>query len=203
MVNVTVQHLAIVPLIPENISGLLDAIASINSGTTTPLFEDVTTGYIHSFRIFNSTTTHAQSAFATARARLAQYNLTSIFVSETYATYPDYWTYYAAESGVEPPVGVPAYGAGSRLFDRVSVTSNLTALRSMIGTIVGTPDQLTTNNLELVSGGQCILDAQQRDVMYVKVPAMKSLAPAHGQCRSAVSLMVPGTLNPVPEILHQ
>ncbi|KIY02615.1 uncharacterized protein Z520_01080 [Fonsecaea multimorphosa CBS 102226] len=233
MVNVTAQHLAIVPLIPEDTSGLLDAIAVLYSSypdlndagyagygtwsvnSPTPLFEDVTTGYIHSFRIFNSTVPQAQSAFSTTRARLAQYNLTSTFISETYASYPDYWTYYMAESGVEPPVGMPAYGAGSRLFDRASVTSNVTALRAMIATIAGTPDQFTTNNLELVSGGQVfrdaadpfsgvtpawrfsyfsnivarissfdtpqsILDDKQRDITYVKVPAMKALAPDTG-----------------------
>ncbi|OAP58988.1 FAD/FMN-containing protein [Fonsecaea erecta] len=232
MVNVTVQHLAMFPL-SANISGLLDAIAVLYSSypdlndagyagygqwsvnSPAPLFADVTTGYVHGFSIFNTTVTQAQSAFDAARARLAQYNLTSIFISETYASYPDYWTYYQAESGVEPPVGSPAYGAGNRLFDRASVTQNFSALRTMIQTIAGTPEQFTTNNLELVGGGQVfrdasdpfsgvtpawrlsylnnivarvssfdtpqsVLDEKQHDITYVKVPAMKKLAPNTG-----------------------
>ncbi|OQU95118.1 hypothetical protein CLAIMM_01367 [Cladophialophora immunda] len=237
MVNATAQHLAMFPLSADT-SGLLDAIAvlyssypdlneagyagygqwSINSPS--PLFGDVTTGdvttgYVHGFRIFNSTVAQAQSAFDAARARLAPFNLTSVFISETYASYPDYWTYYHAESGVEPPVGSPAYGAGNRLFDRASVTQNASALRRMIQTIAGTPAQFTINNLELVGGGQVfrdasdpfsgvtrawrssyfnnivarvssfdtpqsVLDERQRDVTFVKVPAMKDLAPRTG-----------------------
>ncbi|KAH0835357.1 hypothetical protein AYO21_01574 [Fonsecaea monophora] len=176
MVNVTVQHLAMFPL-SANTSGLLDAVAilyscypdlndagyagygqwSINSQA--PIFANMTTGYVHGFRIFNATIEQAQTAFDVTRSRLAPLNLTSVFISESYASYADYWTYYHVESGVEPPVGLPAYGAGSRLFDRPSVTQNSSALRNMVETIAGTPKQLTTNNFELVGGGQVFRDA--------------------------------------------
>ncbi|EXJ67022.1 uncharacterized protein A1O5_09668 [Cladophialophora psammophila CBS 110553] len=57
--------------------------------------------------------------------------------------------------------GGGTYGAGNRLVDRASVTQNFSALRTMIGTIDGTLDQFTTNNLELVGGGQVFRDASE------------------------------------------
>ncbi|KIW89053.1 uncharacterized protein Z519_10538 [Cladophialophora bantiana CBS 173.52] len=185
-VNVTVQHLAI----------------------PAPLFADVTTDYVHGFAIFNAAVAHAQSAFDATRAKLAKYNLTSVFISEGYVSYPDYWTYYHAESGSEPPVSLPA------------------ALRTMIETIAGTLDQFTTNNLELVGGGQvfrdasepysgvtpvwrisyfnsvvarvssldtpqAVLDEKQHDITYVKVPATKRLAPTTGAYMNETSRFDP------------
>jgi hypothetical protein len=61
-------------------------------------------------------------------------------------------------SGVEPPAGTSA-ALGSRLFSRADVQNNPAGLRKMIGVIAGTPDQFTSNNFELVSGGQVFADA--------------------------------------------
>lgn len=174
MVSVAVQHLAIGALTPDT-TGLLDTVAIMFSAypdlndagyagygqwtinSPTPLFASFTAGYVHGIYMFNKSVAQAQAAFDATRARLASYNGVSVFISETYVSYPDYWSFYEAESGVEPPVGTPAT-LGSRLFDRPSVTKSFPALRSMIATIAGTPDQFTFNNFEIVSGGQVFKD---------------------------------------------
>ncbi len=167
--DVQVQHLAIGAL-TANTSGLLDAIAilysaypdlndagyagygswSIASGA--PLFATFTAGYVHGMYTFGKSLTYAQSTFAPTLAKLQPYNGTSLFISVSYVSYPDYWSFYEAESGVESAVGSAA-ALGSRLFDRTAVQSDPAGLRSMIATIAGTPDQYTSNNFELVSGG--------------------------------------------------
>lgn len=119
----------------------------------------MTSGYAHGFNVLNRTIAKAQAAFKSTRAKLERYNNTSIFISEQYVTYTSFWTFYHSDSGSEPPVGTPAYGGGNRLFDRASITSNLSALREMVETIAGTPEQQTTNHFELVSGGQVYRDA--------------------------------------------
>ena len=173
MVKVTVQHLLLGALTPDT-TALLDTIAimfsaypdlndagyagygewSINSGT--PLFATFTAGYVHGIYMFDKTEAQARAAFDTTRAKLAAYN-GSVFISESYVSYPDYWTFYSTESGVEPAVGTPAT-LGSRLFDRASVTKDFSALRKTIQTLAGTPDQFTFNSFEIVGGGQVFKD---------------------------------------------
>ena len=170
MVDVQVQHVAIAPL-SSNTSALLDAIAilweaypdlndngyagygtwSINQPT--PLFATFTAGYVHGFYTFNKTVSHAQSTFAPTLQKLLPYNGTSLFISVSYVTYPDYWTFYNTESGVEPPVGSAGSALTSHLFSRADVQNDTAGLRGMLGVIAGTPEQYTSNNFELVSGG--------------------------------------------------
>ncbi|KAK4554204.1 hypothetical protein LTR86_008732 [Recurvomyces mirabilis] len=169
MTNVTVQHLAIAPL-TTNISALLDAVTILfhdfpdlndagyaGYGTwaisePTPLFANFTAGYVHGIYMMNSTLITAEAAFTQTLEKLQQYNTTSLFISLSYLTYPDYWSFYHAESGVESPAGSPGVLTSS-LFSRHSVQSSPSSLRRMIETIAGTPNQYTTNALELVSGG--------------------------------------------------
>jgi FAD/FMN-containing dehydrogenase len=173
-VKVTVQHLAIGAL-SANTSGLLDTVAIMFSAipglndagyagygqwtinSPSPLFATFTAGYVHGIYMFGQTEDAARAAFKTTRQRLAPYNMTSVFISETYASYPDYWSFYNAESGVEPPVGSSS-ALGSRLFDRPSVTKSPSALRKTIEILAGTPEQYTVNNFEIVSGGQVFKD---------------------------------------------
>lgn len=174
MVNVSVQHVAIAPL-TTNTSSLLDAITVLYSAypdlndagyagygewtinSPTPLFATFTAGYVHGFYAMNSSIAAIQSTFAPTLTKLNAFN-SSLFISVSYVSYPDYWTFYNTESGVEPPVGTSA-ALGSRLFSRADVQNNLTGLRAMIGVIAGTPDQYTSNDFELVSGGQVFKDA--------------------------------------------
>lgn len=173
--NVSVQHFAMAPL-TTNTSALLDAIAILweafpdlndagyagygtwTIASPTPLFGSFTAGYESGMYMFNSTIAAAQAAFAPTLAKLQSYNGTSLFISVSYVSYPDYWSFYKAESGVEPAVGTAA-ALGSRLFSRADVQNNPGGLRNMIGVIAGTPSQYTSNNFELVSGGQVFADA--------------------------------------------
>ncbi|KAK5057691.1 hypothetical protein LTR84_011692 [Exophiala bonariae] len=227
---IVVQHLLLGAL-TANTSGLLDTIAivtgaypdlndagyagygqwSINSPT--PLFATFTAGYVHGIYMFGKTEQQARAAFDATRAKLAAYN-SSVFISETYVSYADYWSFYSTESGVEPAVGTPAT-LGSRLFDRTSLTKSFSALRNMIGVIAGTPGQFTFNSFEIVGGGQVfkdksdpnsgllpawrtsyfsnivargyplgtpqsVVDQIEDDITFVKVAAMKALAPNTG-----------------------
>ena len=169
MVDVQVQNVAIAPL-TSNTSALLDAIAILYEAypdlndagyagygtwtlaSPTPLFATFTQGYVHGFYTFNKTLTHAQNAFAPTLEKLKPFNGTSLFVSVSYLSFPDYWSFYNNESGVESAVG-SASALGSRLFSRSDVQQDPAGLRKMIGIVAGTPEQFTSNNFELVSGG--------------------------------------------------
>ena len=174
-VNASVQHLAIAPL-SGNTSALLDAVSILYSAfpnmndagyagygtwsvaSAVPLFANFTAGYVHGIYMFNRSLDAAQKAFDSARAQLQPLNGTSLFISETYVSYPDYWSFYWNESAVYPGVGASNGFLGSRVFDRPGCPLNRTALRQTIETIAGTPEQYTTNSLELVSGGQVLKD---------------------------------------------
>jgi hypothetical protein len=173
--SVVTQRLAIAPL-ADDISALLDMIALMWSaypdlndagysgyGTWTiaspaPLFGNFTSGFVHGISMFGKSIEEAQRVFAPVAEKLQTYNGTRLFVSLTYAEYPTYATFYEAESGVEPPVGV-AGALGSRLFDRAALTKNHTGLRRMLNTVAGAPDEYTSNAVEVVSGGQVFNDA--------------------------------------------
>jgi FAD/FMN-containing dehydrogenase len=175
MVDAQVQSVAIAPL-TTNTSALLDAIAILYSAyadlndagyagygtwsiaSPTPIFANFTAGYVHDFYTFNKTMETIQDTFASTLERLVPFNGTSLFVSVTYSSFDDYWTFYNAISGVEPPVGSTA-ALGSRLFSRASVQGNTTGLRNMLNVVGGAPEEFTSNNFELVSGGQVFKDA--------------------------------------------
>jgi FAD/FMN-containing dehydrogenase len=175
MVDVKVQSVAVAPL-TTNTSALLDAIAILYSAypdlndagyagygtwstsSPTPIFANFTAGYVHGFYTFNKTMEEIQDAFSSTLERLLPLNGTSLSISVTYSSFDDYWTFYNAVSGVEPPVGSTA-ALGSRLFSRASVQNDPAGLRSMLDVIAGTPSEYTSNNFELVSGGQVFKDA--------------------------------------------
>lgn len=230
MTSVIVQHLLLGAL-TTNTSGLLDTIAIVtgaypdlndagyagygqwSADSPAPLFATFTAGYVHGIYMFGKTEQQARAAFDATRARLAPY-ASSVFISESYVSYPDYWTFYGTESGVEPAVGASAT-LGSRLFDRPSLTKSFSALRNMIGVLAGTPGQYTFNSFEIVGGGQVftdksdpnsgvlpawrtsyfsnivargfpigtpqsVVDQIENDITFVKVAAMKALAPNTG-----------------------
>lgn len=176
MVSAAVQHLAIAPLTdsPKDVSAFLDAVSilfaaypdlndagyagygSWSIASPAPLFGNFTAGFVHGIYMFNQSISSAQDAFGPTLKLLKPYNLTSLFISASYLSYPDYWTFYSTESGVEPPVGA-ASALGSRLFSRAAVKDH-TSLRSMIQTLAGTAAEQTSNSVELVGGGQVFKD---------------------------------------------
>ena len=118
-----------------------------------PITRNSTAGYIHSLAIFNSSINDAKDAFNHTLTKLHPYNSTSLSLLVTYTSYPDYATYYTAESGVQQPVGSNA-ALTSRFLDRKALTSNFTLLKQTLRTIAGTADQATSINIEFVGGGQ-------------------------------------------------
>lgn len=175
MVNAKVQSVAIAPL-STNTSAFFDAVSILYSAypdlndagyagygtwsiaSPTPVFANFTAGYVHGFYTFNKSMQETQNAFASTMEKLLPYNGTSLFISVTYSEFDDYWTFYNAVSGVEPPVGSSA-ALGSRLFSRASVQEDTVGLRQMVETVAGFHNESTSNNFELVSGGKVFEDA--------------------------------------------
>ena len=175
MVDVKVQSVAIAPLASNN-SALLDAIATLYSAypdlndagyagygtwsiaSPTPIFANFTAAYVHGFYTFNKTMQETQEAFTSTLERLLPENGTSLFISVSYSSFDDYWSFYNAVARVEPSVGTTS-ALGSRLFSRVSVRNDTAGLRSMLEVVSGEPEEFTSNNFELVSGGQVFKDA--------------------------------------------
>jgi hypothetical protein len=175
MVSVQMQSIAMAPLTSSDTSSLLDAITILYESfpdlndagfagygtwtvaSPTPLFANFTAGYVHGIYLFNQTVEAAQDAFAPVLSKLQSLNGTSLFISVSYTTYPDYWDFYWKAAVAEPAVGTAA-ALGSRLFSRQSVQDSA-GLRKMIGTIAGTAEQFTSNSLELVGGGAVFADA--------------------------------------------
>ena len=175
MVDVKVQSVAIAPLTSNN-SALLDSITTLYSAypdlndagyagygtwstaSPTPIFANFTTAYVHGFYTFNRTMQETQQAFASTLEKLLPQNGTSLFISVSYSSFDDYWSFYNAVARVEPPVGATA-ALGSRLFSRASVQNDTVGLRKMLEVISGEPEEFTSNNFELISGGQVFKDA--------------------------------------------
>lgn len=114
-----------------------------------------TTGYQHSFAIMGKTVDSFQEIWESVASKLSPLNGTSLYMSTSYDSYPNYATFYNARSG-QAPVG--QHGAfGSRLLDRDALTS--LQLKKMLNVTAGLPGQFTQSNCCLVSGGQVFKDA--------------------------------------------
>ena len=122
-----------------------------------PITQNSTAGYIHSIAIFNSSIAAAKEAFRPTLAKLHPYGSAGLSILVTYTSYPDYATYYAAESGVQQPVGTNA-ALTSRFLDHKALTSNISQLTQTLRVIAGTADQTTSINIEFVGGGQVAND---------------------------------------------
>ena len=174
--KVAAQILGFAPLTPNDSSAFMDALAIVhqsypnlsNSGfsgygswsiySPTPLVGNYSTGFIHTIAVFGKTAAEAEKIFASTAAQLQEYNGTSLYMTTRYLSFPTYFAYYSALSGVVTPVGQTA-ALGSRLLDREALTGNVTALKTMLQTIAGTPEQATSNNIVFVGGGQVFADA--------------------------------------------
>ena len=171
------QTLSIIPLSTINAisNALFDAISVLYSefprlseagysgyGSWTthgfePITRNSTAGYVHSIAIFNSSINDAKDVFNHTLAKLHPYTSSNLSLLVTYTSYPNYATYYAAESGVQQPVGSNA-ALTSRFLDRKALTSNLTQLKQTLRIIAGTADQATSINIEFVGGGPVASD---------------------------------------------
>ncbi|KAL8805980.1 MAG: hypothetical protein Q9182_001637 [Xanthomendoza sp. 2 TL-2023] len=123
------------------------------------LGEDVqanfTTGFTHTVEVFGKTAQEAETLFAPVAANLAPFSSKGLFINTTYASFPTYAAFYAALSGIKPPIGVSA-ALGSRLLDRKALTSP--QLGQTLKKVVGSPDEFTSVNIIFVGGGQVARD---------------------------------------------
>lgn len=174
--KVAAQILGFAPLTANDSSAFMDALAIVHQNypnlsdsgfsgygswsiySPTPLLGNYSTGFIHTIAVFGKTAVEAEELFASTAAQLQEYNGTSLYMTTRYLSFPTYVAYYNALSGVVTPVGQTA-ALGSRLLDREALTGNVTALKTMLRTIAGTPEQATSNNIVFVGGGQVFADA--------------------------------------------
>ena len=172
---VTAQILSFAPLSANDYSAFMDVVAIVyqsypnlsDSGfsgygswsiySPTPLVGNYSTGFIHTIAVFGKTAAEAEELFASTAAQIKRYNGTSLYMTTKYQSFPTYAAYYNALSGIVTPVG-QAGALGSRFLGREALTSNVTALKDMLQTTAGTPEQATSNNIVFVGGGQVFAD---------------------------------------------
>ena len=175
--KVAAQILGFAPLTANDSSAFMDALTIVHQNypdlsdkgfsgygswsiySPTPLVGNYSTGFIHTIAVLGKTAPEAEELFASTAAQLQKYNGTSLYMTTRYLSFPTYSAYYDALSGIETPVGQTA-AIGSRLLDRDALTANVTALKKMLRTIAGTPEQATSNNIVFVGGGQVFADAR-------------------------------------------
>jgi len=175
--KVTAQIFGFAPLSPNSTTEFLEGVTAIYQAypdlsdagfsgygswslySQTPLVGNYSTGFVHTVAIFDKTIEEARTLFAPVAAKFKKDSNTSLFVTETYLSFPTYVAYYNKLSGIVTPVGQTA-ALGSRLLDRRALSGNTTGLNSMLNVIAGTPEQGTSNNIIFVGGGQVFKDAE-------------------------------------------
>lgn len=172
---VTAHHLSLAPLLrTSNSSDLLEAVTVLlrslpdlsdagfagygfwSSSYPGPFIGNSTSGYSHGFWTIGMGQTEAEAAFAPVRAKLQVFNET-LFISDDFASYTDYWSFYEAESGLYDAAGSSSI-VTSRLINRRALI-NHNAVREAVEIIAGKPEEYTVNVIDLVSGGQVFTDA--------------------------------------------
>ncbi|KAK8111509.1 uncharacterized protein PG998_007966 [Apiospora kogelbergensis] len=189
---VTVQHLEISPspqvASPDN-KHLLDAVAfmlqaypGLNEAGYAgyaywvrnfpiPFVGNSTSGYKHGFWAISKTLEEAEAAFAPVKAKLKAAFSDTLSITERYASYGDYWSFFEAESGLYDPAGTTSL-LTSRLIDHV-VVSDAAQVRNTVEVISGAPDEYTYNTVLLVSGGQVFVDGTEPDSLSGINPAWR------------------------------
>lgn len=172
---VTAHRLAIAPRneTVEN-KDLLDAIAVLhqqlpaisNNGVAGygfwfrqypgPFIGDAHSGYSHGFWTIGKRQAEAEKAVAPLINALDKFQ-DKLVITSTFTEYPDYWSFYYAESGPKDAVGSTSIMT-SRLINSEAV-ADYNKVRETIEVVGGAPDQLNANIILLVSGGQVFKDA--------------------------------------------
>lgn len=172
---VTAHHLSLAPTLgTSNNSNLLDAVTILlqslpdlsdagfagyafwSSSYPGPFIGNATSGYSHGFWTIGVNQSEADAAFTPVRAKLQVFNDT-LSISEDFASYTDYWSFYEAESGLYDAAGASAI-LTSRLINRRAL-ANHAAVREAVEVIAGKLEEYTVNVINLVSGGKVFTDA--------------------------------------------
>ncbi|KAG7286005.1 FAD-linked oxidoreductase hmp9 [Staphylotrichum longicolle] len=175
---VTAHRLAIAPLqqTPEN-ADLLDAVAVLlqhfpdlsDKGYAGygfwfrnfpgPFVGDAHSGYTHGIWTIGKGKAEAEKAIADALQALDKFK-DKLFIYSTFTEYADYWSFYHAESGLYDPTGDTSI-LTSRMIDRKAV-SDYQKVRDTVEIISGRPEEIASNVILLVSGGQVFKDAADK-----------------------------------------
>ena len=113
-------------------------------------------GYSHGFWTIGKTKSEAEEAIAPLLDALEPFK-DRVFISSTFTEYSDYWSFYYAESGLYDPTGSTSI-LTSRLITP-EATADYDKLRATIEVVAGSPDEVVSNVILLVSGGQVFQDA--------------------------------------------
>ncbi len=172
---VSAIQLSIAPKSQKDTPAFVDALASVYStypemsnrgfsgygswsiSSPTPVIENYTgtynvAGFTQIYAIFNSTLPTAQALFSPLATKLRSLNSSALYINTKTFSFPTYWQYWNTLSNISSPIGQSA-ALGSRLLDGPALTDNLTALRSTLQTLAGTPEQYTSINIVFVGGG--------------------------------------------------
>lgn len=122
----------------------------------TKFIGNATSGYTHGIWMMNQSKDEAEAAFAPVRKALAKYK-GKLTMEESFAEYADYWSFYEAESGLYDPAGDTSL-LTSRFLDPPAL-EDYDKVRNAVEIVSGEPDQVVSNVVLLVSGGQVFKEA--------------------------------------------
>lgn len=134
-----------------------------------PFIGEAHSGYTHGIWTIGKDKEAAEKSWTPVQEKLAEFE-DRLFISSTFTTYSDYWSFYDAESGLYDPAGDTAI-LTSRLIDPEAV-SEYSKVRDTVKTISGEPGQVVSNVILLVSGGQVFKD--KKDKTSGLLPAWRS-----------------------------
>jgi hypothetical protein len=121
-----------------------------------PFIGDAHSGYSHGFWTIGKRQAEAEKSVAPLMNALDKFQ-DKLVITSTFTEYPDYWSFYYAESGLRDAVGSTSIMT-SRLINSEAV-ADYDKVRETIEVVGGAPDQLNANIILLVSGGQVFRDA--------------------------------------------
>ncbi|KAL2167588.1 hypothetical protein VTG60DRAFT_1099 [Thermothelomyces hinnuleus] len=120
-----------------------------------PFVGDAHSGYTHGFWTIGKKQAEAEKAVAPLMNTLKKFE-DKLVITSTFAEYQDYWSFYWAESGLHDPVGSTSI-ITSRLINPEAL-ADYTKVREAIEVVAGKPDEVSSNVILLVSGGQVFKD---------------------------------------------
>ncbi|RYP16128.1 hypothetical protein DL765_005329 [Monosporascus sp. GIB2] len=196
---IAAHHLTIVPQTATvNNSALLDAVSLllqlypslVDAGVAgysywynhypVPVVENSTSGYTHGVWTIGKDEAAARAALDPVVDRLRGEFGASLSIRDDYVSYADYWTFYAAESGLNDPLGDTLL-ATSRLIGRDHVADAGDVRAAVDAVSRAPPGQFHSNCALLVAGGQVVKDGA--DPLSGLLPAWRRAAYALGSLR--------------------
>jgi hypothetical protein len=124
-----------------------------------PFVGETPSGYTHGIWTIGKGKAKTEKAMADALKALEKFQ-DKLFIHSTFTEYPDYWSFYYAESGLYDPTGSTSI-LTSRMIDSEAV-SDYKKVRETVEIISGKPEEFASNVVLLVSGGQVFKDRSDK-----------------------------------------